>query len=128
VFGGEVADIEHRPLQLGGVGQFQLWRGLKISPPTTTAKMARAATGISSCQIIRASSGERFVPEGQLHPRSQALQCGLLSHPAATHIATTLFFATVRAMADHHILILSILLGMAAAGIVFGTYLLHAHG
>jgi hypothetical protein len=31
-------------------------------------------------------------------------------------------------MGDHHILILSILAGMAAAGIVFGTYLLHAHG
>jgi hypothetical protein len=29
-------------------------------------------------------------------------------------------------MGDHHILVLSILVGMAAAGIVFGT-LLHAH-
>jgi hypothetical protein len=32
------------------------------------------------------------------------------------------------AMDDHHILILSILVGMAAAGIVFGTFLVHAHG
>jgi hypothetical protein len=32
------------------------------------------------------------------------------------------------AMDDHHILILSIVLGMAAAGIVFGTFLVHAHG
>jgi hypothetical protein len=32
------------------------------------------------------------------------------------------------AMDDHHILILSILVGMAAAGIVLGTFLLHAHG
>jgi hypothetical protein len=31
-------------------------------------------------------------------------------------------------MDDHHILILSILMGMAAAGIVFGTFLVHAHG
>jgi hypothetical protein len=32
------------------------------------------------------------------------------------------------AMADHHILILSILVGMAAAGIVLGAFLVHAHG
>ena len=32
------------------------------------------------------------------------------------------------AMDDHHILILSILVGMAAAGIVFGTFLVHALG
>jgi hypothetical protein len=32
------------------------------------------------------------------------------------------------AMDDHHILILSILVGMAAAGIVFGTFLVHGHG
>ena len=31
------------------------------------------------------------------------------------------------AMDDHHILILSILVGMAAAGIVLGTILVHAH-
>jgi hypothetical protein len=31
-------------------------------------------------------------------------------------------------MDDHHILILSIVLGTAAAGIVFGTFLVHAHG
>jgi hypothetical protein len=29
---------------------------------------------------------------------------------------------------DHHILIPSILVGMAAAGIVLGTILVHAHG
>jgi hypothetical protein len=38
------------------------------------------------------------------------------------------FFGIVRTMGDHHILILSILLGMAAAGIVFGVLLMHAHG
>ena len=32
------------------------------------------------------------------------------------------------AMDDHQILILSILVGMAAAGIAFGTFLVHAHG
>jgi hypothetical protein len=32
------------------------------------------------------------------------------------------------AMDDHHILILSILVGMAAAGIAFGTFLVHVHG
>jgi hypothetical protein len=32
------------------------------------------------------------------------------------------------AMDDHHMLILSILVGMAAAGIVLGTFLVHAHG
>jgi hypothetical protein len=31
-------------------------------------------------------------------------------------------------MGDPHILILSILFGMAAAGIVFATLLVHAHG
>jgi hypothetical protein len=31
-------------------------------------------------------------------------------------------------MDDHHILILSILVGMAAAGIVLGTILMHAQG
>jgi hypothetical protein len=41
--------------RFGVVGRFQLWRGLKINPPTISAKMARAATGISWCQIIRAS-------------------------------------------------------------------------
>lgn len=32
------------------------------------------------------------------------------------------------AMDNHHILILSVLLGMVAARIVFGTLLVHAHG
>jgi hypothetical protein len=31
-------------------------------------------------------------------------------------------------MDDHHIVILSVLIGMAAAGIVIGTYLVHVHG
>jgi hypothetical protein len=31
-------------------------------------------------------------------------------------------------MGDHHILVLSILLGMAAAGIVLGTFLVHGYG
>jgi hypothetical protein len=31
-------------------------------------------------------------------------------------------------MDDHQILILSILVGMAAAGIAFGTFLVHTHG
>jgi hypothetical protein len=33
-----------------------------------------------------------------------------------------------RVIGDRHILILSILVGMAAAGIVLSTFLLHAHG
>jgi hypothetical protein len=32
------------------------------------------------------------------------------------------------AMDDYHILIFSILVGMAAAGTVFSTFLMHAHG
>jgi len=49
------------------------------------------------------------------------------AQPLARRLRQGVFLLSF-AMDDHHILILSILVGMAAAGIVLGTILVHAHG
>jgi hypothetical protein len=53
----------HRTPLFRVVSQFQLCQGLKISAPTISAKIARAATGTIWSKIIIASSGERLVSE-----------------------------------------------------------------
>ena len=75
-----------------------------------------------------AFSRQRFVSLQAEHGCPQSSQLGGSAPCRSRTVRGKGVFLVSFAMDDHHILIFSILVGMAAAGIVFGTFLVHALG